>query len=65
MAVPAGVGLGVERLGVGDADHGVSAVARAMLWWPRVWPPWPRTVPGAFAHPALGRIGPHVMYCAF
>ncbi|WP_229406465.1 GNAT family N-acetyltransferase [Micromonospora sp. NBRC 110038] len=23
------------------------------------------TVPGAFAHPALGRVGLHVMYCAF
>ncbi len=22
------------------------------------------TVPGAFAHPALGRVGLHVMYCA-
>ena len=23
------------------------------------------TVPGAFAHPALGRVGLHIMYCAF
>ncbi|MGC4804760.1 GNAT family N-acetyltransferase [Micromonospora sp. DT233] len=23
------------------------------------------TVPGAFAHPSLGRVGLHVMYCAF
>lgn len=23
------------------------------------------TVPGAFAHPALGRVGLHVMYCEF
>ncbi len=23
------------------------------------------TVPGAFAHPTLGRVGLHVMYCAF
>lgn len=23
------------------------------------------TVPGAFAHPALGRVGLHVMYCGF
>jgi len=23
------------------------------------------TVPGAFAHPTLGRVGLHVMFCAF
>jgi hypothetical protein len=59
------LGSAWNGLGVGDADHGASAVATAMLWVAQGVAAVARTVPGAFAHPAPGRVGPHVRYCAF
>jgi hypothetical protein len=54
-----GQGSGIRGYAVAESNHS------AIRIYQRLGFDMIGTVPGAFVHPALGRVGLHIMYCAF